>query len=179
MSSAARPRGARAVRWLNLAVLGAGLVAFVVKGADQPADPYLGDLARRPAEGFGEIAYRVNRTAESTRCALLAEAAMQHSRGLNGQPDLGGYDGMLFLFPADTRLGIPTRNTALALSTAFFDAGGRFVSSADSEPCPDRADCPAVTSASPFRYALQVPKGDLGPLGVQAGSVISVGGPCP
>lgn len=169
----------RTLQWAIVAVLVAGLVSFVVKGADEPADPFLRTASRQPVEGFGEIAYRVNRTAQSTRCAILAQSAMQQSRGLAGRGDLSGYDGMMFTFPSDVTIGVPTRNTAIALTTAFFDAGGRFMSATDTEPCGDRADCPAPSPSGSYRYALQVAKGNLPSLGIEAGAVLSVGGPCP
>ena len=167
------------LKWGIVALLVAGLLSFVVKGADEPADPSLRTAARTPVEGFGEIAYRVSRTPQSTRCAILAQNAMQQTRGLAGRSDLSGYDGMLFVHPADVTAAIPTRNTGLALSTAFFDAGGRFMSSSDTEPCADRVDCPTVTPSAPYRYAIQVAQGGLGGLGIEAGAVLSVGGPCP
>ncbi|MFP5317949.1 MAG: DUF192 domain-containing protein [Acidimicrobiia bacterium] len=169
----------RTLQWLIVGLLVAGFVSFVVKGADQPADPFLRVASRQPVEGYGEIAYRVNRTAQATRCAILAQSAMQQSRGLYGRSDLAGYDGLMFFFPADVTAGVPTRNTGLALSTAFFDSGGRFLTAVDSEPCDDRADCPAPAPPGPYRYALQVARGALPSLGIEEGAVLSVGGPCP
>ena len=174
-----RVPGPKALQWMIVGLLVAGFVSFLVKGADEPADPFLRSAGRVPVEGFGEIAYRINRTAQSTRCALLAQTAMQQSRGLSGRSDLSGFDGMLFAYPNDVTAGVPTRNVSLALSTAFFDVGGRFISSSDSEACPDSADCPSPMPSAPYRYALQVPKGALAGLGVEPGAVISVGGPCP
>lgn len=169
----------RTLQWVIVGLLVAGLVGFVVKGADEPADPFLRTASRQPLEGYGEIAYRVNRTAQATRCAILAESAMQQSRGLSGRSDLAGYDGMMFVFASDVTTGIPTRSTGLALSTAFFDLGGRFVSATDTEPCDDRPDCPAPSPTGAYRYALQVAKGALPSLGIEPGATLSVGGPCP
>lgn len=169
----------RTLQWAVVVVLVAGLLSFLVKGANLPADPYLREAAREPVEGFGEIAYRINRTAPATRCAILAQSAMQQSRGLAGHSDLSGYDGMLFAFPNDVTAGVPTRNVGLALSVAFFDAGGRFISSTDTPPCGDGTDCAAPAPARPYRYALQAPQGALPGLGAEEGAVLSVGGPCP
>lgn len=177
--SRSRILSTQTLKWLVVALLVAGFLSFVVKGADEPADPVLRAAERQPVEGFGEIAYRVNRTAQSTRCAILAQTAMQQSRGLSGRSELAGYDGMLFVLPADVSTPIPTRNVGLAVTTAFFDAGGRFMSSTDNESCPDRVDCPTASPPGPYRYAIQVPRGGLGALGIEAGSVLSVGGPCP
>lgn len=126
---------------------------------------------------FGEVAFRIDGGA--LRCALLAETTAQHMRGLMGRTDLGGYAGMLFRFRSDTSGGFYMRNTPLPLSIAWFDADGRLVSTADMDPCLDQAECPTYRPAGPYRYALEVPQGDLGPLGVRPGSRLEVGGACP
>ena len=48
----------------------------------------------------------------------------------------------------------------------------------DMEPCLDQVDCPNHYAARPYRYALEVPKGGLGDLGIGAGAHLSVGGSC-
>jgi uncharacterized membrane protein (UPF0127 family) len=95
-----------------------------------------------------------------------------------GRGDLGGFDAMVFRFDADTTGSFYMRNTPLPLSIAWFDRNGVFVSSADMEPCPDRAGCPDYTAAAPYRLAVEVPKGGLGALGIDAGSSLMVGGGC-
>ncbi len=185
MSDAAPPRPpterARAGRgrllWWGLgAVVVAAALAFLVSGANQPADPRL--APRQPVEGFGEIAYSVNRMPSEKRCALLAQTAEQRARGLMERKDLAGYDGMLFVFPADSRDSFYMKNTPLPLSIAWFDSSGRFVSATDMEPCLDQPTCPLYSATGPYRYALEVPKGGLGELGVGPGATITVGGPC-
>ena len=160
-----------------MVLLVAGGVSFIVKGADRPADPYL-VAQREPIPGFGEVAYRVNTASDTTRCALLAQSTLQQERGLMNQTSLRGYDGMLFVFPADTTVNFYMKDTPMPLSIAWFDTGGRFVGSADMEPCLDKPDCPLYSSPAAYRYALEVPKGGLGALGIGSGAVISVGGPC-
>ncbi|MFL5911878.1 MAG: DUF192 domain-containing protein, partial [Gaiellaceae bacterium] len=93
--------GKRMLQWVVVVLLVAGGVAVLTKGADNPPDPHL-VATREPLTGFGEIAYRINRTPDATRCALLAQTALQQAQGLMGQTSLGAYDGMLFAFPADT-----------------------------------------------------------------------------
>lgn len=168
----------RVLQWLVIALLVAGGVSWVVKGADGPQDPYFRAVVRQPVAGFGEIAYRSNHAPEATRCALLAQTSAQHGLGLANRQDLSGYDGMLFVFVADTDFPFSMRNIPIPLSLAWFDSGGRFMSSTDLEPCPDRLDCPSFPPPGPFRYALEVGRGGLGELGIGPGAVISVGGPC-
>lgn len=174
----ARAPGPRALQWMIVALLVAGGVSFVVKGADGPADPYLAPPARQRVEGFGEIAYRINRVPMATRCALLAQTSEQQGQGLMNQRSLSGYDGMLFVFSSDTTATFFMKDTPLALSIAWFDSGSRFVSSADMEPCLDKPSCPTYAATGPYRYALEVPRGGLSSLGAGSGAVISVGGPC-
>lgn len=132
---------------------------------------------RIPVEGFGEIAYQV-RGNPAQRCALLAESGLQHAQGLMNRRDLSGYDGMLFVFSTDTTGDFWMKDTPLPLSIAFFDRDGRFVSSTDMEPCVGQPSCPTYAAARAYRYALEVPKGGLGPLGIGPGTVITVGGAC-
>ena len=65
-------RRARHLLWVAGAMIGLGIYAFVLRGADQPADPSIqpagattvpvvtppGDPARVPLEGFDEVADR-------------------------------------------------------------------------------------------------------------------------
>jgi len=137
-------------------------------------------VPRQLVEGFGAVAYRVSTMPAAERCALLAESALQKARGLMGRTDLAGHDGMLFVWDSDTSGGFWMKDTVLPLSIAWFDAGGRFVSSADMEPCLNRgSNCPNYDPAGPYRFALEVPQGKLAAMGIGPGSVLQVGGPCP
>jgi len=173
-----RPPGPRALQWMIVVLLVAGGVSFVVKGADQPADPYLTEPGRERVAGFGEIAYRLNRLPNAIRCALLAQTPEQQAKGMMNQPGFSGYDGMLFLFNSEISATFHMRDTPLPLSIAWFDSGGRFISATDMEPCIGRSDCPTHKAAAPFRYALEAPRGSLPSLGIGEGAVVSVGGPC-
>lgn len=170
--------GPRAQQWMVIVLLVAAGCGFVVKGSDRPADPYIQSTGRQPITGFGEVAYRVSRVPAATRCAMLAETAKQQEQGLMNQQDLHGYDGMLFVFGGDTTTEFYMKDTPLPLSIAWFDAGGRFVSSTDMEPCLGKPACPTFKAAAPYRYALEVQKGGLDALGIGSGAVMSVGGPC-
>ena len=183
-------RGHRPLGWAIGVVLAAGVLALIAKGADGPADPSLKVgaavptvpavtttlLARSPVPGFGEVAIRV---ASGPRlCALLAQTPEQRGRGLMTRTDLAGHVGMVFVYPGLTNETFYMRNTPMPLSIAWFDSSGRFVSSTDMVPCADRAGCPSYAAARAYRYALEVPRGGLGGLGVGAGSVLTVGGGC-
>lgn len=169
----------RTWRWVVAALVVVGGAVFVLRGANQPPDPYLRDEGGRlRVEGFGSIAYRVNTMGSANRCALLAKSTQQRNRGLMGRTDLAGYDGMLFVFEEDTTGGFYMLDTPLPLSIAWFDSSGRFVSATDMEPCLTGPDCPLYSATGPYRYALEVPKGGLDELGIGPGSMIEIGGDC-
>jgi uncharacterized membrane protein (UPF0127 family) len=95
-----------------------------------------------------------------------------------GRKDLGGYDGMIFVFQEDTTGSFYMLNTPLPLSIAWFDSSGQFVSATDMEPCLTGPDCPLYSAVRPYRFALEVPKGGLAGLGIGPGSTIEIGGQC-
>lgn len=173
--------GVRLLHWAVVALMAGGLAACVATGANGPADPRLeGGQSRVP--GFREVALGVRPAPGSAPsagpyCALLAETTAQVQRGLMGRRDLAGYDGMVFRFTEDSTGGFYMRDVPVPLTVAWFDAGGRFVSSADMATCPDQ-NCPTYPPAGPYRFALEVPSGGLGRLAVGPGSVIEVGGAC-
>lgn len=173
--------------WAVALVLLAGMGAFIAVGANGPADPRLAaeGAERDPALAaeFGEIEFRVspvtaNGLAIADRCALFAETEADRQKGLMGRSDLGGYDAMIFQFDADTTGTFFMRNVPVALSIAWFDASGHFVSSTDMEPCPNQEGCPEYSAAGPYRFALEVLKGGLDRLGATQGSILSLGDSC-
>jgi len=181
-------REQRLLAWAIVVVFVLGLLSFIAKGADQPADPYLKPVAsgasvpvvtvpvRKPVPGYGEIALRV--ATGPKLCAILAATAQQQARGLMQRTDLAGHAGMLFVFTTDTNGSFYMRNTPMPLSIAWFDAAGKWVSQTDMTPCADKPDCPTYSAAHAYRYALEVPQGGLGGLGVGPGSSITAGGGC-
>lgn len=169
----------RLLAWVVAGLLVAGFGAWVAEGANRPRDPRLVE-GRIP--GFGEVAFRVQPaeggSVVTAFCALLAATDAQRARGLMEVTDLAGYDGMVFQFPRSTTSAFFMRNTPMPLSIAWFAADGRFISSADMDPCPDRDGCPTYSPAAPYRFALEVPRGQLARLGIRAGSVLQLGGRC-
>lgn len=138
---------------------------------------------RSPLAGFGERQIRVVGGGGGGRafCVLVAETVAQRSRGLMTvtDPGLGGYDGMIFLFPEPTTGGFWMRNTPMPLSIAYLDGDGSIVSALDMEPCADRDDCPSYAAAGPFSVALEVPQGRLADLGLVGDSArVQLGGAC-
>ena len=180
----------RILGWAIGVILAVSLLALIAKGADEPADPVvktgvtattIGQTAplavRTPVPGFGEVAIHFASGAEL--CALLASTQAQRNVGLMHRTDLAGHVGMLFTFPGPTTETFYMKDTLIPLSIAFFDGAGRFVSATDMAPCPPNVDpCPTYAAARAYRYALEVPRGQLGGLGAAPGSVLVVGGGC-
>lgn len=173
----------------TIAVL--SVLAFIVRGATRPEDPSFeasatADAAAAPAaggarvliEGFGEVAFTTMDPAGviAEWCALLADTDELRQRGLMGQDDLNGYDAMVFRFTEPSKGGFWMKDTIIPLTVAYFDADGRFVSSADMQPCPPGTDCPSYPPDGEYLTAVEVPLGGLGAIGVGPGSVLGFGG---
>jgi uncharacterized membrane protein (UPF0127 family) len=121
---------------------------------------------------FGEASIDID---GATQCVLLAETASQKAHGLMNVRDLGSHAGMLFVFDSDTDVRFYMKDTLIPLSIAWFRADGTFVSSADMEPCPPTtSDCPTFGATGRYRYALEVPKGDLVNLGIHRGTRVKL-----
>ncbi len=188
-------RQVRVLLWVALALVASGVWAFVLRGADQPANPQLapataalpdgvappGEPARALLEGFDEIAITVAPEGGGSLlswCLLAALQAAQRERGLMGVTDLQGYSGMAFVYDADVQSPFWMRNTPTALSIAWIDHDGTVVSIADMPPCGDRSDCPIYGATGPYRTAIEVFQGQLGALGITPGAKVTVGGAC-
>jgi uncharacterized membrane protein (UPF0127 family) len=154
--------------------------APAVGGADLDEPPGDGDRVAT-VDGVGEVAASIT-AADGTVtgcCLLVAATTEQRQRGLMEVTDLGGYEGMVFVFDTDTDGGFWMRNTPTPLSIAWFDADGEFVSATDMAPCPDdESDCPVYPPEGTYRFALEVFQGDLDELGVGPGSRLRLGGEC-
>jgi uncharacterized protein len=95
-----------------------------------------------------------------------------------GKASFDGYDGMVFEFSGDTKTPFYMKGTPLALSIAWFAADGTFIAARDMTPCLEAVRCPTYAPGPAYRYALEVPRGTLGSLGVGAGSVLELGAAC-
>lgn len=167
------------LRWIIVGLLAVGFGACIAEGANNPSDPRTIEATIR---GYGEVGIRImpaDNPSPTERCALLAATDRQRQGGLMQITDLEGYVGMVFRYPNDSTGGFFMRNTPMPLSIAFFAADGSFVSAADMVPCEDRPDCPVTSAGGSYRYALEVPQGQLGPLGIGPGSTLVLSPRCP
>ncbi len=153
---------------------------FAVGGA-QPADPF---LATSRVVGFDEgtlkvmVAAQGSTTPVADYCALLASTPAQQAKGLMTRRDLAGYAAMAFRYAQDVDVLFYNRNVPMALTVAWFDREGRWISSRDLEPCPDTDGCPTIAAPVDFRFVVEVEKGGLSRLGLGPGSQIGVVNGC-
>jgi uncharacterized membrane protein (UPF0127 family) len=174
------PVGLVVLRWVITVVLVFGLIGCVVKGANNPPDPYVASPSsgthRVLLPSFGETRITV-RTVDKVLswCLLLATTAAQRARGLMTvtDPTLGGYDGMLFRYDSDTDETFWMRNTPMPLSIAFVNHAGGLVSATDMQPCEDSPDCQKYPPGGPYRLAIEVPQGKLAALGIVEGATVT------
>ena len=171
------------LRRLAGVVLVAGLCAFVLRGADEPADPRVVTEPRRPLAGFAEAPIRVTRPSGSFLewCALLAASAEARAQGMMGQTDLRGYDAMVFQFEEPSDGAFYMYDTPIPLSIAWFDPEGNYISQADMPPCEtaDPGACPLFRAPRRYTLAVEVPRGGLARLGIEPGSTLTLpGGAC-
>lgn len=95
------------------------------------------------------------------------------------QTSLHGFAGMVFEFDRPTNVAFYMKDTVIPLSIAWFAADGGFLSSANMDPCPaSRLSCPTYRPGEPYGTAIEVPKGNLGGLGIGPGSLVQLSGPC-
>jgi len=90
----------------------------------------------------------------------VASSLEERVQGLMGVTDLGGVDGMLFVFPAETTSGFWMKDTLIPLDIAFFDADMRLRSVLTMEPClaePCRVYSPGIS----YQWALEALPGRL------------------
>lgn len=109
--------------------------------------------------------------AEVEMCVWAAVTPEQRSRGLMGVTDLGGLDGMAFIYTEDRTTSFTMRDTLIDLSIAFFDSDGAFMEAFDMEPCGGEP-CRNYPTPAGFRVAVEVSAGDLALWDIGPGSAV-------
>ena len=105
----------------------------------------------------------------------------ERHQGLTAVTDLGGADGMLFVFDAPAEYRFYMWQTPLPLDIFFFGADGHFIGSEAMEPCLDDSStrCERFSPGAPFLLALEVPQGSLDALTIDETWTISFEPPVP
>lgn len=126
-------------------------------------------------EGFGTIAAVMTPPdGESCEvCLWLAETPSDRGRGLMGVTDLGGRDGMAFVYDQPTATSFTMRNTLLPLSIVFYGPDGAYLDAFDMTPC-EAEPCPSYPTPGGFTVAVEVPRGGAAELGMVPGSRIEL-----
>jgi uncharacterized membrane protein (UPF0127 family) len=102
--------------------------------------------------------------------AEIAATAADRERGLMFRKNVPDGEGMLFVFESDQRLAFWMKNTLIPLSIAYVSSDGTIREILDMEPL----SLASVESSRSVRYALEVPQGWFGRVGVAAGDRIVV-----
>jgi hypothetical protein len=102
----------------------------------------------------------------------LARTPEERSQGLMHRTQLADGEGMLFIFERDQILSFWMKNTLIPLSIAFITADGRIIEIKDMQPLDENP----VSSSRSVRYALEVPQGWFGRVGVKPGDIVMVEG---
>jgi len=102
--------------------------------------------------------------------AEVAATEEQREQGLMYREKIERHAGMLFVFDSSAPQCMWMKNTALPLSVAFLDAGGRIINIEDMQPHTYDSHC--STRGMPARYALEMQQGWFRMHQVRAGMVI-------
>lgn len=92
---------------------------------------------------------------------LVAKTPEQQFKGLGGRDDLGGFDGMLFLFPTRAKHGFVMRDMRFSIDIVWFD-GGEVVDIAqnlDLEPGVPESELKVYFPRVPAGVVLELPAG--------------------
>ena len=127
------------------------LAASLIVGACGSGDPY-------GLEGFGSTTITID---GRDLAVAVADTPASRSQGLMGVTDLGGLDGMVFVFEESTDGGFWMKDTLIALDIAFFGSDGAFVDRFTMEPCIEDP-CPVYRPSGFYQHAVEAPAGDLG-----------------
>jgi uncharacterized membrane protein (UPF0127 family) len=143
---------------LALAVAGCGDSGATTTAPSTAAPVVTESPTTAMAEILPGFASRDVVVAGRTLHVAVADTTALRTQGLMGVTDLGGLDGMLFVFPADSASAFWMKDTPIALDIWFFDAGGVLVDALTMEPC-EADPCPLYEASGVYHFALETPAG--------------------
>ena len=146
----------------------AGMAVFAAKAFSRPGTTGQLPFATTQAVADARFAqFREARVAVGGRCLRVLVAATEALReeGLREVRDPAPYDGMIFVFPRDTRTEFTMAQTPTPLDITWYAADGSPVDGTRMTPCPNGTDatCPVYESKRRYRYALERTAGSASP----------------
>ena len=157
-------RGGPLAIGIGLVIVLAIAVVALLDGSDPvttTTPPVIGPNTETTAAAAHPLDAFEHRTIEVSGEEWLVAVATdrdERARGLMGVTDLGGLDGMLFVWEADVASAFVMRDTPMPLDIAFFAADGTLVDLLSMEPCVAEP-CERHQASGPYRYALEAPRG--------------------
>jgi uncharacterized protein len=126
-------------------------------------------VAATASGGLPVVSYRLEGMHGTVQVRVeVAADAESRERGLMGRGRVGPGEGMVFLFPGETRAAFWMRDTRVPLAIAFIRTDGRVVGVAEMAPCP-AAPCRLYGSPAPYRAAMELGAGGFRAAGVGVG----------
>ena len=105
-----------------------------------------------------------------TLAAEIADTPQTREKGYMFRNNIPDGTGMLFVFESDRVLNFWMKNTPSPLSIAYIDYKGEIKDIFDMKPF----DLKDITATGYVRYALEVPQGWFGRVGIKAGDKLSL-----
>ena len=106
----------------------------------------------------------------------LADTPQLRRQGLSGRQELPADHGMLFVFPSPTIASMWMKDCRIPLDVLFFDQDKQIINFHTMPvPLPNQPDhaLPVYSSDKPAKYALELPAGTAGRLGVEPGTAVT------
>jgi uncharacterized membrane protein (UPF0127 family) len=100
----------------------------------------------------------------------IARTDEERNKGLMYRKSIPDGEGMLFVFERDQQLSFWMKNTLIPLSIAYIASDGRITEIRDMYPHDENS----VHSSRSVRYALEVPQGWFGRVGIRPGDVVRI-----
>jgi uncharacterized membrane protein (UPF0127 family) len=165
-----------AVLAVAAALIGVGIGVLVyafLDASDAPAPPATGiasalEKARPASEEFPGLTEAHLALGDDCLRVVIADIGPERGQGLRGRPDLGPYDGMLFVNEEDVTSAYTMAGVPVPLDIGWYTADGDPVDRTEMQPCPAGGpDCPRYSANDRYRFAVEtlgggLPSGALG-----------------
>jgi len=139
--------------------------------AAQSAESGSSSQSNKPQTGLKTTAITIAGSKGQVKVEVeLARTEAEQAKGLMFRTELEDGKGMLFVFDKDEVRSFWMKNTLIPLSIAYIAYDGTIIDIRDMHP----HDTSSVHSSRSVRYALEVPQGWFGRVGVSAGDKVDI-----